>query len=511
MSQSFFERVRLCLKPHELASLIHESFSHQETARLMAAEGISYPGVRIESVPHEELTLGWAEDALENPVVLSGLVRALDKAHEKEILARRSLSRDDIQRLIKDMPEICREGKIGGLLWALIRDDGVPAPMVREFLNAFYRHVDKQARQVEKFENFENHLLQGHLTKKETEKIRQILLSLIAENKEIKRQMEKEIKDTAKKERQLEDLKRKSQVRESEIISLRNDLARLRKEMALKDSLIRELEEKSKTVSKQEEKLLRRRIHDFERNERKLNYDITELNEKFASAQSDIQLKEARCQNLQQELQQVRRDKERLEGELKRLSVQTATRDVQATPVAKPVPTRKANDRRLGIFVDMRSLWQASKRLQRKIDFQKLLDFIVLDRHLVKSVAYVMASPEIDHSRFLNMLEQKGFQVRSRYFIRFPDGSTQGNWGAGIATDVIHLSEKMNLDIVHLVSGDADFIDLLRFLRAKGIRTEASGFQINSAVELTQAIDEFVPLGNEIFRDPSPTDDHIKA
>jgi uncharacterized LabA/DUF88 family protein len=121
----------------------------------------------------------------------------------------------------------------------------------------------------------------------------------------------------------------------------------------------------------------------------------------------------------------------------------------------------KEKGRRLGVFVDTRSLRQASRLLQRKIDFQRLLEFVVLDRHLVKSVAYVIGPPEVDHSSFVNMLEQNGFQARLKNFVRFSDGSSQGGWGAGIATDMIILSQKMSLDIIHLVSGDGDFVDPL--------------------------------------------------
>ena len=155
----------------------------------------------------------------------------------------------------------------------------------------------------------------------------------------------------------------------------------------------------------------------------------------------------------------------------------------------------------MGVFVDTRSLWLTAKSLQQKIDFQKLLEFIVLNQHLVKSVAYVMTVPGIDQSRFLTTLERIGFQTRCRDLIRLPDGSLHGGWGAGIALDVIHHARKIDLDIVHLVSGDGDFTDLIKFLKTQGIRTEVSGFEIGTDVELKQAADEFVPLGTEIFRD----------
>ena len=51
----------------------------------MAANGVVYSGVRIESIPHVELAQGWAGDALKDPVIMAGLVKALDRANEKDI------------------------------------------------------------------------------------------------------------------------------------------------------------------------------------------------------------------------------------------------------------------------------------------------------------------------------------------------------------------------------------------------------------------------------------------
>lgn len=275
----------------------------------------------------------------------------------------------------------------------------------------------------------------------------------------------------------------------------------LRKEMARKDAQILEWEQKAKTISKEEEASLRRRVHDFERNERKMIYEIAALNERLTAVLAEGQARDAQSRDLERQLGESRLEKERLENRLKELLAQAAVKESRPVP-AQSSPPRKANGRRLGVFVDMRSLGQASRRLQQKIDFKKLLDFIVLDRYLVKAVAYVMANPEMDNSRFGNMLEQRGFQVRSRNLVRLPDGSYQGNWGAGMATDIIQQAEKMNLDIVHLVSGDADFVDLIKFLKAKGVRAEASGFEINSAAEFIQAADEFVVLDTQVLRDP---------
>ena len=503
MSQSSFDRVRRCLKLQDLAPVIFETFSHQELARVMAANGVVYSGVRIESIPHVELAQGWAGDALKDPVIMAGLVKALDRANEKDIREVRLLSGEAIERIIESVPEICRKRKTGGLVWALTRDERPETEaMTRQFLEAFYRLLEKQEKERKKFDNFEHHLLEGRLNKKETEKIRKMLLDLFAENKETRRTLEKTVKEKQKQDRQIENLKEKERAREREAASSKNDLAELRKESARKDDLIRAQEQKLKTISREEEESLRRRVHDLERQERKTRHEIAELGKKSAALAAEVEARDSLCRRLQDELQQARLDKERLENEIRRLAKQPAARNTSAAPEVKTAPALlKGKGRRMGVFVDTRSLWLTAKSLQQKIDFQKLLEFIVLNQHLVKSVAYVMTVPGIDQSRFLTTLERIGFQTRCRDLIRLPDGSLHGGWGAGIALDVIHHARKIDLDIVHLVSGDGDFTDLIKFLKTQGIRTEVSGFEIGTDVELKQAADEFVPLGTEIFRD----------
>ncbi|MBI5150795.1 MAG: NYN domain-containing protein [Candidatus Omnitrophica bacterium] len=507
MPQPSFDRVRRCLKLPELVPVIFETFSRREIARVMTSNGVIYPGVRIESIPREELVQTWAEDALKDPVIMAGLVKALDRAHEKDIRQVRLLSLEEIERTIESVPGICRERKIGGLIWALARDERPQTEaMTRLFLGAFYRFLEKQDKKQKKFDDFESHLLEGRLNKKETEKIRKILLDLFAKNKETQRTLEKTIKEKEKRGEQIEDLKEKERARELEATSLRNDLAELRKESARKEDLIRAQEQKFKTISREEEESLRRRVHDLERQERKLRHEIAGLEEKSAALAAAVTAGDSLCRRLQDELQQSRLDQERLESEIKHLAKQPAGKDAAAAPEVKTAPPRKDKGRRLGVFVDMRSMGQACRQLRRKIDFQKLLDLVVLDRYLVKSAVYVMTAPGTDHSRFLNMLERNGFQVRSRNFTILPDGSTRGGWNAGIAVEMIHLAEKMNLDIVHLVSGDGDFVELFKFLKAKGIRTEASGFEINSAEELRKTADEFVLLDADVLKDESSVD-----
>lgn len=502
MPESFFEKLKLCVEPSEMIPLVCESFSQRELIRFLASDGVVYPGIRMEMLPPEKLAAGWIKDAWKNPEILGGLVKALDKAHERDIARTRLMPLAEMERLPETVADICRQRKVGGLVWALLRDERAGAALVRRFLESFYRFLDKGAAASKKKERFGDHLQQGKLNKNETEKVRQILMDIMIENEDLKRDREKAVKDERKMMRQIDDLKKKTCDGQSEITALKNDLAGLRREAARKDALIRDLDCKAKTVSAGEEDLLRRRVHDLERNERKLQHEAAEFNGKLAAAGLGARAADGRLRELEKAFQQERFQKECLERDLKRLALHKEIRDQAAPPpvAQKASAPPKDKGRRLGVFVDTRYLRQASKFLQQKIDYQKLLEFVVLDRHLVKAVAYVMTAPDIDPGGFPAMLEKHGFHARCRSFVRWPDGSVHGSWGAGIAADVISLSEKLNLDIVHLVSASEDVADLLKLLKAKGLRTEVSGFKFDPAPDLNPAADDFVFLGSEIFK-----------
>ena len=99
------------------------------------------------------------------------------------------------------------------------------------------------------------------------------------------------------------------------------------------------------------------------------------------------------------------------------------------------------------------------------------------------------------------MLKRKGFEVRTRTLIRRADGSAKGNWDTGMVVDAIDLVEQKDLDIALVVSGDGDFIDLLKYLKTKGVRVEAAGFPFNTALDLPKHADDFFALDESILKD----------
>jgi uncharacterized LabA/DUF88 family protein len=130
--------------------------------------------------------------------------------------------------------------------------------------------------------------------------------------------------------------------------------------------------------------------------------------------------------------------------------------------------TARSPAQRMGIFVDVQNMFYSAYDCFRgRLNYKKLLDFVAGDRQLVRALAYAMRDGN-NQNPFFTMLREVGFELRTKEPRVRPDGSRKGGWDIGIAIEAITVAPK--LDVVALVSGDGDFIDLVKALQARGLR-----------------------------------------
>lgn len=155
---------------------------------------------------------------------------------------------------------------------------------------------------------------------------------------------------------------------------------------------------------------------------------------------------------------------------------------------------------RVAVLVDVQNMYYSAYDCFRgRLNYSKLLDLAGKGRQLVRAIAYAMRDGN-NQSSFFTMLREVGFEVRTKEPKIRPDGSRKGGWDMGIAIDALTLAPR--LDVVALVSGDGDFVELVRALVARGVRTEVYAFERSVGRELRESADLFVPLGEEmIFRE----------
>jgi uncharacterized LabA/DUF88 family protein len=154
---------------------------------------------------------------------------------------------------------------------------------------------------------------------------------------------------------------------------------------------------------------------------------------------------------------------------------------------------------RVGIFVDVPNVMYAAERERVKLDYSKVLAFLLRGRELVRASAYAPISDDpqvrLDTQRFVEPFMGE-YRVMTKMLKRFADGSMKANFDVELAIDILTMSER--LDTVTLVSGDGDFRRLVELVQSKGVRVEVAAFGNSTAAELRAIADEYIDLNDHL-------------
>lgn len=156
-------------------------------------------------------------------------------------------------------------------------------------------------------------------------------------------------------------------------------------------------------------------------------------------------------------------------------------------------PVRRDEFDRVSIFFDMSNLYFAAKDMGIRIDYARLLDFLVGDRRLQRAYAYLGVAPEDENSHsFITWLSRNGFRVRTKLLRRYEDGTTKANLDMELAIDL--LTQAPHLDVAIIVSGDGDFVSLVDAAQRAGLRVEVAATPRQTSTDLIDVADRFIDL-----------------
>lgn len=157
------------------------------------------------------------------------------------------------------------------------------------------------------------------------------------------------------------------------------------------------------------------------------------------------------------------------------------------------MPTSKYLDQRVGVFVDVQNLYYSARSLYNaRVNFANVLKEAVGERKLVRAIAYVIRASIPEEKNFFNALEKSGYEVKAKDLQIFPGGAKKGDWDVGLTMDMVQTMSK--LDTIIVASGDGDYEDAVRFLKAHGVRVEAIAFGRSTSAKLKDAVDDFIDL-----------------
>ncbi len=151
---------------------------------------------------------------------------------------------------------------------------------------------------------------------------------------------------------------------------------------------------------------------------------------------------------------------------------------------------------RTAIFVDASNIFYAASKLNIRIDYGKLKQYIQADHDLVGAYFYTGVDLSKAKERsFLQQVEQAGYHVIGKKLIRRSDGSKKANVDVEIALDMYSKAIRGHYDTAILVSGDGDFAYAIHAIQKEGIRVEVIALSEMASRSLTNAADRFTDLG----------------
>ncbi len=195
-----------------------------------------------------------------------------------------------------------------------------------------------------------------------------------------------------------------------------------------------------------------------------------------------------------------------LAGEVRALR-EALTAQAQTIDALREIQERAVRRLRLGVFVDVPNLIYGAERGEgapegASVDMGKLLAYLSEGRELIRATAYAPVSDDpgepVERQRFVEPFVRYDYRIVTKPMKRFADGSVKGNFDVEMALDMVTMADR--LDVVSIVSGDADFARAVELLQTQGVRVEVIAFSGSTSIEMRALADEYVDVATILDR-----------
>ena len=132
------------------------------------------------------------------------------------------------------------------------------------------------------------------------------------------------------------------------------------------------------------------------------------------------------------------------------------------------------------IFLDNSNLFHSFQTLQFHCDYEKLKAVLTGGRKLVEAILYtgIMYPVKPKDKKWLSKLNHLGYTVKTRSVKVAPDGrKVEKRIDVLMAVDIISAAYEKKCDTIVLVSGDSDFVPVVKKLMELNIRAEIWAFK----------------------------------
>ena len=493
------KRLLEILDPSGLAVLIRGCLDRTEMVRIANASRVSVPGMRNRAVSLERLSEALADKYVAEGPARRLLFKALSSAARTAIQSYRKLTAEEIRARLSDTARVRADTELPRLLFLLISEprEAVGADEIRAVIAEMLLPQPAKDAGVPAQPSSDDELQALRREKAELSRRTADLVALVDRLRERDRRFREEAAQ-----------------RKFDVNNLKLQLGKSRKERDTLEKELRSLTAKLDQIDRKPPSAadLGEKIGGILSETKRLGGTLEKLHSRLAGPRDDrspvaaAQVTKA-AEGLRQEAQSLRKEFAEGWGRVSRLLEESSERlvAIEHALEADGVSTRGGREEmeRVGVFVDVQNMFYAARGQNARLDFDVLLQTITRGRRLVRAIAYVVETKEIDQSGFIALLQQKRYEVRRKDLKVRSDGSFKGDWDMGIALDALEMAAS--LDVVVLVTGDGDFTGLVQKVKVIGPKVEIYSFPRNTAKELREAADKFVPIDRRmLIRMPEP-------
>ena len=156
--------------------------------------------------------------------------------------------------------------------------------------------------------------------------------------------------------------------------------------------------------------------------------------------------------------------------------------------------------RKIGIYIDGDNIFHCLRG--KRMDLAEFLKWLVGDRELCHAKYFLSVKPEQKPIRFEYVLDKLGYIVKEVPLIK---NHQTKNWKSMLDTNLIMegMQDEDKFETFVLVSGDSDFLPLVRKLEKAGKRIEIVSFQEALHSEYygfnVRLIDDFIKEDNSLL------------
>jgi uncharacterized LabA/DUF88 family protein len=148
-------------------------------------------------------------------------------------------------------------------------------------------------------------------------------------------------------------------------------------------------------------------------------------------------------------------------------------------------------DNRLMIFIDNSNIFKGFKKYRIKADYDKLKSLIVQDRRLEKIILYegIVYPIKNKKKRWYNDLKKlSGYTIQTSFDKAISHEVFEKKVDIRIAIDMVSFAYEDKYDIAALVSGDGDFLPVIKKLKDLEKQVEIWAFKYSLANVLKKII-----------------------